>query len=251
MSLFGNLSKNGLEESQDRVGGFGPIESDYYPSVIKQAYATTAASGAKAVNFEFTMPAGKTLRTTIYVTDKQGKNYFLNKDDKTKKVPLPGFTTVDDICLCTVEKELSEMDVEEKVVKIYDYEQKKEVPTNVPVLTELLGKTVGLGVLKILENKSKKNDAGDYEVIAEEREINEIDKVFHDETGFTVVEVRAGLEEPTFRAGWIERNKGKTRDKRKIKDGQAGAPTSSSGKPAPTAGATGSGERKSLFGKKS
>lgn len=249
MSLFGNLSKKGLEESQDRVGGFGPVETDYYAAVIKQAYVTTAQSGARAVNFEFTLPGGKPLRNTVYVTDKAGKNYFLNKDDNTKKVPLPGFTVVDDICLCTVEKDLAEVDIEEKVVKIYDYEQKKELPTTVPVLVELLGKTVGLGVLKITENKSKKNEgSGEYELIAETREINEIDKVFHDESGFTVVEVRAGLETPTFRDGWIERNKGKTRDKRKLKDGQTGAP-SSSGKAAPVAAASG-GERKSLFGKK-
>lgn len=250
MSLFGNLSKKGLEESQDRVGGFGPLDTDYYAAVIKQAYVTVAKSGAKAVNFEFQMPGGKTLRNTVYVTDKEGKNYFLNKDDKTKKVPLPGFTVVDDICLCTIEQDLSEANVEEKVVKIYDYDQKKEVPTNVPVLVDLLGKTVGLGVLKILENKSKKNEStGDYDLIAETREINEIDKVFHDESGYTVVEVRAGLETPTFRDGWIERNKGKTRDKRKLKDGQSGAPASS--KAAPQAGAAPAGERKSLFGKKS
>lgn len=249
MSLFGNLSKKGLEESQDRVGGFGAIESDYYPAVIKQAYVTIAKSGAKAVNFEFAMPGGKNLRNTIYVTDKEGKNYFLNKDDNTKKVPLPGFTVVDDICLCTVEKDLSEIDIEEKVVKIYDFEQKKEVPTSVPVLVELLGKTVGLGVLKVLENKSAKDSNDVYQPTAETREINEIDKVFHDESGFTVVEVRAELEEPTFRAGWIERNKGKTRDKRKIKEGQSGAPASSKNAPAPTATADG-GARKSLFGKK-
>lgn len=250
MSLFGNLSKKGLEESQDRVGGFGVSESDYYAAVIKQAYATVAKSGAKALNFEFLLPGGKVLRNTVYVTDKEGKNYFLNKDDKTKKVPLPGFTVVDDICLCTVEKDLSESDLEEKVVNIYDYDLKKEVPTKVPVLVELIGKTVGLGVLKVLENKSKKNEStGEYELLAETREINEIDKVFHDESGFTVVEVRAELEEPTFRTGWIERNKGKTRDKRKLKDGQSGAPASS--KAAPQAGAAATGERKSLFGKKS
>jgi len=249
MSLFGNLSKNGLEESQDRIGGFGAVESDYYAAIIRQAYATTAKSGAKAVNFEFALPGGKPLRTTIYVTDKEGKNYFLNKDDKTKKVPLPGFTTVDDICLCTVEKDLSEVDVEEKVVKIYDFEAKKEVPTNVPVLIELIGKTVGLGILKVLENKSVKDANGEYQPTNETREINEIDKVFHDETGYTVVEVRAGLEAPSFKDGWIERNKGKTRDKRKLKEGQAGAPQSNA-KAAPQAGAAPAGERKSLFGKK-
>lgn len=249
MSLFGNLKTEGLEESQDRIGGFGAVETNYYEGVIKVAYATTAASGAKAVNLIVAL-AGKEYRETIYVTNKKGENWFLNKDDKTKKVPLPGFTTVDDICLCATEKPLAEQDIEEKVVNVFDFEAKKELPKNVPVLVELTGKTVGFGIVKTLENKGVKQPDGSYIDGPEERDVNHIDKVFHVPTGLTMVEVRAGTkpEDAAFRDKWTEANRNKTRDKRSIKNGQGGA---QAGAPRQTAAPQqgGTPARKSLFGK--
>lgn len=253
MSIFKNLNKTGLEQSEDRVGGsFGTVETDYYGALIKNAYVTKSDSGAMAMNYEFLLDGNKVLRQQIYFTNKKGENWFPNKEDKTKKVPLPGFTTVDDICLCTVGKELYEIEPEDKMVNIYNHDLKKEVPTNVPVLVELLGQRVGLGVLKVLENKNAKDSAGNYVPTAETREINEIDKVFHEETGMTTVEARNGVETAAFKDGWIERNKGKLRDKRKVKDGQAGAtgaPQAASSSSAPQAGDAK--PRASLFGKKS
>ncbi|MFR7882301.1 MAG: hypothetical protein ACLU5J_13140 [Christensenellales bacterium] len=43
------------------------------------------------------MKGKKPYTETIYITNKEGKNYFLNKQDPTKKVPLPGFTLIDDL----------------------------------------------------------------------------------------------------------------------------------------------------------
>lgn len=251
MSLFGNLTNDGLEETQDRVGGFGAVETDYYEGTIKVAYAGKSDAGAQFVNFVVDL-GGREYRETVYVTNKKGENFFLNKDDKTKKVPLPGFTVADDICMCAVEKPLAQMDAEDKVVKVYDFGAKKEVNKTVPVLVELLGKKIGLGIVKTLENKSDKQPDGSYVANAETREVNSIEKVFHVPTGFTMVEVRNGVEAPAFKDSWVERNKGKTRDKREIKDGAggaSGAPRASGAAPQQaTAGAAA--PRKSLFGSK-
>lgn len=253
MSLFGNLKSEGLEQSEDRLGGnFGPVESDIYKAVIKAAYAGQAGSGARSVSFIFDL-GGREFRPTIYITNKRGENFFINKQDQSKKVPLPGFTTVDDICLVATGKPLAEQDAEEKVVKLYDPELKKEAPKSVPMLIELVGKEVSLAVLKLLVNKNVKNDTtGEYEPTAETREENNIEKVFDTDSQMTVNEARQGAEKPAFWDGWLERNKGKTRDKRTLKDGETGnvgAPKSSraaTGTP-PQAANT---ERKSLFGKK-
>jgi hypothetical protein len=249
MSRFGNLTTEGLEETQDRVGGFSPLETDAYTGTIKVAYAGQSQGGAHNVTLIVDID-GREYRETVYVTNKKGENFFLNQNDKTKKVPLPGFTVIDDICLVTTDKPLAEQRDEEKIVNIYDFEAKREVPTSVPVLVDLLGKTVTLGIVKQLENKSEKQ--GDqYVPIADTREINFIDKVFHHPTGITTVEARNGIQEPKFLEAWTTRNKGNTRDKRTIKDGEAGTagrPGRPGGAPqaAPAAGAQPA--RKSLFG---
>lgn len=252
MSLFSNLKSEGLEESQDRLGGYQPLDTDIYTGPIKVAYAGKAASGAQSITLLLDLN-GKEYRETIYITNKQGQNWFLNKDDKSKKVPLPGFTTIDDICLVTTGKPLAEQEAEDKVVKIYDPDQKKEMPKSVPVLTELTGKIVSLGIVKNLENKSEKNGNGEYVATAETRQTNTIEKVFHTETKMTVAEARAQKDSPEFWDAWLERNRHKDRDRREIKDG-AGAP----GKPSagrqnagpPSGNAQGGAPRQSLFGAK-
>lgn len=248
MSLFGNLTTEGLEQTEDRVGGFQPLETDAYTGTIKAFYATKSAGGANAVNIILATEGGREYRETIYVTNRNGENFYLNQNDKTKKIPLPGFVIAEDICLVTVEKPLSAITFEDKVMNIYDPEAKREVPKSVPMATELIGKEVTLGIVKQLENKNEKQ--GDaYVPIADTRETNYTDKVFHTGTKMTTVEARNGSTEAVFFNAWVERNKGNTRDKRTIKDGgnagQSGRPAMG----APQAGGTtAAGPKKSLFG---
>lgn len=253
MSIFGKLKSEGLEESQDRLGGYAAKETDIYTGKIKMAYAGKAKSGAQSVTI-IQDQGGTEYRETIYVTNKAGENWFLNKDDKSKKVPLPGFTIMDDICMVTVGCGLAEIETEEKMVKIYDPDQKKELPKAVHVLTPLIGQEVSLGIRKVLENKSKK-EGDEYVPTSEERTSNVIEKVFHTETKMTVAEGRQGLDAGVFWDAWLEKNKGQVQDKRTIKDGVQGAPIAGrvgTGAP-PKAANQGSAPaaaqaRKSLFG---
>lgn len=254
MGLFGNLKTDGLAESEDRLGGYSPLKSDIYTGKVKMAYAGKAQSGAMSITMELEFPGGKTHRETLYVTNRNGENFFIHKDDKKTKVPLPGFTIVDDICLATLSKPLAEMDSEEKTVKIYDPEQKKEVPQSAQVLTELLGQEVSVAILQTLENKSEKR-GNEYVPIAAERTVSSIEKVFNTESRMTVAEARQGLDAPAFWDLWLERNKDAVRDRRTIKDG-AGGQNGQSGRPMarPVAGASagapaGGAPRTSLFGK--
>ena len=250
MSLFGNLKSDGLEQTQDRLGGgYQPKETDIYTGKIKALYAGKSPGGAQSVSLILSLADGSEYRETFWITNKKGENFFLNKDDKTKKVPLPGFTIVDDLCLVTTGKPLAEQDTEEKTIKLYDSEAKKELPKAVPMLVEALGLEVSLGIVKVLENKNEKQ-GDEYVPTTETRELNTTDKVFHTETRMTVVEAREGAEVAKFWDSWLERNKGNTRDKRTIKDGQAGtagAPKAAGASAA--APAAGGAPRKSLFGK--
>jgi hypothetical protein len=248
MSLFGKLTSEGLEKSQDRLGGFSPLDSGVYIAKIKALYAGQSAGGAMSITLLAELQNGKEYRETVYVTNKEGKNFFLNKDDRTKKVPLPGFTVADDLCLIATGKPLAEQDTEEKVINVYDYETKKELPKSVPMIVEAIGQEVSLGIIKQVVNKNVKQGT-EYVATAETREENFIDKVFHPTLRLSVAEARNGQDEPKFQEAWVARNKDQVRDKRTIKDGEAGA--ASNGRPpkagaAPVAGVQTA--RKSLFG---
>lgn len=245
MSLFGGLTSTGLEETQDRVGGFAPKESGIYTGKIKAMYAGESSGGAKSVSIIVDID-GSEYKETCYITNKKGENFFLNKQDNKKKVPLPGFTIIDDICLATTGKALAEQDTEEKVVQVYDADAGKALPKAVPMLIDCLGQEISLGIIKQMVNKNVKQ-GNDYVPTAEVREENFTDKVFHTETKMTIVEARQGAEEAKFWGTWEERNKGVTRDKRTIKDGQGGA---QAGAPKAAGAQTAASPSKSLFGKK-
>ncbi len=243
MGIFGKLNNDGLEEAQDRLGGYQALDTDLYTGTIKMAYAGQSAAGAQSITFLVNLESGQEYRETVYVTNRKGENFYLNKNDNSKKVPLPGFTTADDICLCTAGTPLSEQNTEEKMVNVYDSEQRKEVPKAVPVLIDLLGQKITLGILNLLENKSEKN-GDEYVPIADTRTSNVIDKVFHTETRLTTAEARNG-KPAEFIDKWLERNKGKQQDRRTIKDGE-GPKTGRPGSAPQASG--GSAPRKSLFG---
>lgn len=246
---FGNLTNDGLEEAEDRLGGFQPLQSDIYTTKIKAFFAGESVNGAKSVTVIADIN-GKEYRETLYVTNRNGENFYLNKQDKTKKVPLPGFTTADDICLAATGVSLADQEWEEKVVKLYDSEAKKELPKAVMMAVDVLGKEVSLGIQLELSNKGVKQADGSYVDGPEERQSNTIAKVFHTETKMTMAEARQGKEAGEFWDSWLERNKGEVRDKRTIKDGQGGAKVGA----APKAGASSSSDapaKKSLFNKKS
>jgi len=261
MGLFGNLTDDGLEQKEDRVGGGSfTLETDIYELTIKLAYAGKAASGAQSVQFVFEDTAGKEYRENFYVTSgsaKGGKNYYMVKDkdgkETGKKKALPGFEHVNDICLVTTDKPLSQQDTEEKTVKVYDADAKQELPKAVQVLVGLLGQKVYLAIYKRLENKSAKDGNGNYQATAETRDVNTAEKIFHFPSKMTVKEATDGADAPVFFDTWLEAHKGKTLDKRTIKDGEAGQ-TGRPGRPAgapPVSGNASSAapERKSLFGK--
>jgi hypothetical protein len=246
MSIFKNMKSEGLEKSQDRLGGFQPIESDIYsPCEVKALFAGQSKGGAFNLTLIAGLPDGKEYRETIYISNKSGENFFLDKQSK-KKMPLPGFTLVNDLCLITTGKELADLETEEKVVKVWDPDTKSEQPKAVQMVMEAIGQKVALGILKQLENKNKK-EGDEYVPTMETQEVNNIDKVFHPEHKITVAEAREGKMDGAFWGAWLKRNQGQTRDRRTLKEGSGsggGTPPKSGGSSAVPPAA-----KKSLFGK--
>lgn len=228
MKMFGNLSTEGHEEVTDRLGGGGTFESGFYMATVKLAYAGKAQnSNAQSVTIHLDI-GGREYRETLWVTNKQGENFYIDKNDSTKKHSLPGFVTVDDFCLLTTGHGLVDQTFEDKVVKLYDFEQKKDMPQNVPVLIDVIGKEIGVGLIKQIVDKNVKDSSGNYVPSGETREENVADKFFHAESLRTVSEFKNSVEEAVFQPKWVEKNTGETRNRAKGAAGKTGAP----GKPA-------------------
>lgn len=248
-NLFGDMSTEGFEQAEDRLGGFQLFESDAYDVVIKAFYAgkaTDPASQAKSITLIGDI-GGKEYRETFWITTKEGKNYFLNKQDNTKKVALPGFQTVDDMCFAATGNGLAALAFEDKVINVYNPEHKKEMPTNVKMGMAMLGQTVTLGILKVLVNKQVQDpNTKQYSDTAESREENQVNKVFHTPSKMTIVEAKAGKPAEFYEA-WVKKNKGVTQDRRKIKDGATTGQNGRSGPPQGS-GASGKPATSSLFG---
>lgn len=230
MSLLKNMkTDSSIADEKDSVGGGRVLESKIYNFNIDKAYVTTSEGGAMAMNLELTADTGEEYKDSIYFTSgtaKGQKNTYTDKDGKEQY--LPGFNMINSLCLLAAKKELSELDTEDKVVKIYDYEAKAEVPKTVPMVMELVGKKISAAIIKQLVNKQKKGDDGRYHDTDETREKNEIDKFFRAEDMMTTAEIRAKAETAEFHKTWTDKFAGTVKNKVKAASGNggvAGAPT--------------------------
>ena len=86
--MFGNMTTDGLEQSQDRLGGFTLQESDIYLATIKAFYAGKADSGAMNITVIADLN-GKEYRETIYITNKKGDPEPDPDLRDNENVPLP------------------------------------------------------------------------------------------------------------------------------------------------------------------
>lgn len=249
--MFGNLKTDGLQETTDVVVGAnsGVAPTDVYPAVIKMAYVSTADSGAMAVNVVIAIPSlNREHRETVYVTNKAGQNFYVDKNTH-KQVALPGFVLINELCLVATNKPLTDQATENKVIKLYDYELKKEVPTEVPVIIDLLDADIEICLVHLMENKKMKNASGDYVATAEVREHNVIEKVLDPASHRTVNEALSDSE-AKFHPLWLDKHKDTVRDKRTIKDGGATKPSAGSAKPTAGASPASAAPTKKLFGNK-
>lgn len=241
-NMFENLDAelSGVQDQQDRLGGGGYlVESGIYLATVKLAYITeSAGSKAKAMNLVLDV-GGKEVREQVWMTTKEGKPTY---EKEGKRFMLPGFEMVNDLCYVTTGHPFSEQTIQNKVIKVYDYQAKGDVEKSLPVVTSILTLPVYTAILKVRENKREKDASGTYVDTAETREFNECDKFFHKDTKKTVVELKRGgniAEADMFYTLWSAKNAGELRDRSKKVSGQAPAGSGSSAK----AGAT----SKSLF----
>lgn len=237
--LFAGLSSKGLEEAEDRLGGGRRIfDTDVYENVdVKLAYAGASPGGAKYVSLVFLID-GAEYEETIYITNSKGENFF---ERDGKKQQMPGFVTINELCLTATGSELEDQDTEERQIEVWSYEEKKNVRQARAVLTDLTGAKATIALRKATEPKTRKTDRMKdgkpvYEDTDEDRTINEIVKCFHPETRASVSEIKRAQKddkaiEAKFIEDWTEKYRGTVYNKRKgggsSKGSTDGAPKSS------------------------
>lgn len=234
MSALASLATDAsISNEKDTVGQNGPFDSGIYPMAVALAYLGKSDSGAMSLNLNLKAENGRELRQTLWITSGDAKGNKTYYEKNGEKNYLPGFNLANSLCLLTVGKEISALDTEERVVKLYDFNQKKEVPTKVQVITDILGKEIIAAVLRQTVDKNVKNDAGVYVPSGETRDENEIDKFFRARDRMTVAEIRAQAESATFIDTWDAKWTGVTRNRAK----GAGAGTGAAGLPGAAAAA--------------
>lgn len=206
MSLFDSVSAN-VEKPKDILGGgFQTLPSGIYDATVVIAYVETRKSGSQFIEFEFNLPEGKKHKQSVCVRSGDDKGNKHTYEKNGKEFYLPGYILADEIAAVTTEALLKNQDHDVRLVEVYDFDTKQKVQREFPVLIDMIGKKLKLGIQEIEENKKEKQGTK-WVATAETKTINDIDKVFN-EDGFTVNELMDGEEEAEFIEKWDNKNTG-------------------------------------------
>ena len=225
-----------IAQETDSVGG-RVLESALYNTTVDVAYLEKSKGGALGLVLHLSTEDGQEFRNTLWAASgdaKGNKNFYLDKQGNKKY--LPGFLHANALALLTVGKEISQLETEERVIKLYSKEAGAEVPTKVNMLVDIVGQKILTGLLKQVVDKTIDNGAGVYVPTGDTREENEIDKFFRASDRMTTAEIRAQATEATFADTWEKKWNGVTKDRASKGTGSAaGAPkaanSASNGKP--------------------
>ena len=210
MSIFDVSEDVKQEEERDVIGGM-VFDTDMYETKIKMAYLDQSKGGAHCLNLVCAI-GDAFYNETIYFTNRKGENFYKDKKTGDKRM-MPGFNQINNMCLLLAGKKFGAMAMEEKQIKIYDFDEKKEVTKPRKVLSDLTGMIAYPALQKITENKQVKGADDKYVNCPKgtTRDRNEITKWFDSEKR-TLPEKKADKDAKFFN-DWLKANKGKTKDK--------------------------------------
>ena len=237
MGLFDNVKNSqNLRAEKDTVrgAGRGVVPSGLYKFLVKYCYGQKSKGGALGINLVLTSPdhGDREFKFTEWVTsgDEKGNKTFYESDGE--EIALPGYVTIEALFALTLGVSVQNANNEKRTIPIYNFDQKAEVPTEVDMYVDILGKPVNALILQTRENKQKRNDQGVYEdVPGETRDINEIEKFLDPETNKTAIELGNNIE-ADFHEKWLTKWEGEVNDKSSAgasSSGNAGAPAASAG----------------------
>lgn len=199
------LGANVEQQKEDVImsGGFD-LPTGLYPMIVENAYLEKTASGAMMMHVHLKRISGGNqvykFKNCIVSGDEKGNKPTYMKDGK--EYPLPGYSQMNQIVKICAGITLGQIEPEKKLVKMWDFDANAEVAREVPVVTQIVGQEILVGLTFRRENKRALVN-GKWTDTNEAREFNEIDKVFYPD-GFTVTEKAAEAEEAVFVHEWTK-----------------------------------------------
>jgi len=211
-------------------GGSYLWDSGVYKTIVDMAYFDQSKGGAHSLNVTLLGEDGKKLKQTIWFTNRKEEVHFVNQ--KGEKDYLPGYTLVNNLALIITGEDINEAfdKSEKKMVNVYDFNEKKEKPTEKSVATSLLGKQIKAAVLKQTVNKRVNDGSGTYVDSAETKDENQLKEFYFPDSDLTVVEKAKDATEALMMPKWAERNTGKTLNRVKEVTGSTSAAAKPAGK---------------------
>lgn len=194
---------------QDTLGGGSLLKTNIYSGKIDAAWLSASEKGALALNLLVTV-AGKTLRQQTFFTNVNKSVTYEDKKTKEKKA-LPGYLFACALTKLITGKTVEKLPTEQRVISLYDYKQKKEVPTKIEALPDLHGAAVLVAVEEQIVDKTAKVGT-EYKPTGETRKQNEIVKFFDAATKKTSTEL-AGNADAVFHDKWLAEKAEKVIDK--------------------------------------
>lgn len=214
MSIFGTGPTNAANVEKEKDFSKRTLDTGIYEATIKMIFAGQAKSGARNVTIQLKTTDGKDYSETVYLSNKEGKNTY-EKDGKESY--LPGYLLVNNLAIMTTGKPLEELvgDVETRTVKLYDYDLKKEVATDVPAVIPMIGQKVLVAIQEEEYEKQKLNTTTNkYEGTGEFAVKNQLVKAYNPETRQTAVEMRD--DKPATQVdAWLATYGGKIKEAKK------------------------------------
>lgn len=231
---FLNFNTGGAKQETESVGGGRTLfDSAVYPAKIKQAYIDTYDSGARFASVTLEI-AGKDYDERLLLTNGKGESYFTDNDGNPQKYS--GLVRLEELAFAAGFANIQAVGLQPGTIRAWDKDAKAFVlKQHQTVLVNLQGRDVAVALLKINQNKQKKNTVtGKYEKLNEAEEINQIDK-FANMQGMTQLEAAKNVNPPQFMAAWKEKWAGKVKDTYKQQKGAptSGTPTAAGGGSAP------------------
>ena len=225
MSLF--KKDQSVEESQE-LSGFQPLASGVYKGTIKQAYLRMV-QGQNGINiymnWKLDIEGQERSFNNVFIAKMVAGNptpvYYSEKDGK--RTEYPAFGALRRHLDTLLGKSIFDEGVTtEKMLPVYDFQQKKDVPTQVHSIDDLVGVEAAFGIMENHENGYK-----DPSKVVKSNSIERVWKLV-DGVPFNADEIRAGITEPTNCTSWKSSWEGKVNDRNLDKNKLTGG-TSSKG----------------------
>lgn len=210
MTDFLNFDRGGAKQDSESIGGGRTLfESGIFKAKIKQAYLDAYDSGARFASITLEID-GKDYDERLLLTNGQGKSFWTDRDGNDSQYS--GLTRLEELVFAAGFPNLQATNPGPGNIRAWDKDAKAFVlRQHQTVIAALHGKEVLVALLKIDQNKQKKNpDTNKYDKLNEHEEINQIDK-FANLAKQTQLEAAKNVNPPQFMDAWADKWTGKSK----------------------------------------